>query len=49
VRKFQHNAFAIKTQEGGPSDFFNGRVVTRMARTPSSPACKKVLADAEKK
>jgi hypothetical protein len=49
VRKPQYNDFAIATQEGGPPDFFNGRVVTRMARTPSSPACKKVLADAEKK
>jgi hypothetical protein len=34
VSKFQHNDFAIKTQEGGLPDFFNGRVVTRMARTP---------------
>jgi hypothetical protein len=35
VRKFQHNAFAIKTQEGGLPDFFQSRV-TRMTRTPSS-------------
>ena len=94
MSKFQHNDFAIKTQEGGLPDFFQGRV-TRMTRTPSStaegndhatrdpdgylavhlpsgartgadrcgriiaclakssdkltPACKKVLADAEKK
>jgi hypothetical protein len=25
VRKFQHNDFAIKTQEGGLPDFFQGR------------------------
>jgi hypothetical protein len=43
VCKFQYNDFAIKTQEGGLPDFFQDRV------TPMTPACKKVLADAEKK
>jgi len=33
LRKFQYDAFAIKTQAAGLPDFFNGRGVTRIARS----------------